>query len=213
VSLQKVLVGFVPWLVFTVIATRAGAGAVGVAAVLALLVALGLVIGSTRRGESVKLLEITAVVVFGGYAVVSFVDPSADAFLAAYGRALAALLLAVVIFASLPVAPFTEQYARDSVPREYWHTPQFRSVNRRISAVWGGAVAVMAASHAVAGAVTVPDPGVRLLHRPVDLVFNWIVPGLLIWFAVSCTRRIAGAAAAPAAAQPSHPAGHPGSPE
>lgn len=213
-SLQKTLVGFIPWLVFTVIATRAGVGAVGAAAVLAFLVALGLVIRSSRSGESVKLLEIIALVVFGGYALVALTVPSAEAFLAHYGRALAALVLAAVIFMLLPVLPFTEQYARESVPREYWHTPQFRSVNRRISAVWGGVVAVLAASHAVAGAVGVPDPGVRLLHRPVDLVFDWIAPGLLIWFGVSYTRRVAGAAAAPADARPPHPlVGRPGSSE
>ena len=211
-SMQKALVGFIPWLVFTAMATRGGVGAVGAAAVLAFLVALGLVIRSTVRGESVKLLEVLAVVVFGGYALVALLNPSADAFLADYGRALAALLLAAVIFVVLPVLPFTEQYARESVPREYWHTPEFRSVNRRISAVWGGVVAVMAVSHAVAGTVAVPDPGVRLLHRPVDLVFNWIVPGLLIWLAVGHTRRIAAAAAAPADARPAHPlVGHAGS--
>ncbi len=133
-AMQKALVGFIPWLVFSAMATRGGVGAVGAAAVLAFLVALGLVIRSTVRGESVKLLEVIAVV-FGGYALLALLDPSADAFLADYGRALAALLLAAVIFVVLPVLPFTEQYARESVPREYWHTPEFRSVNRRISAV------------------------------------------------------------------------------
>ena len=82
-----------------------------------------------------------------------------------------------MILVTLPVMPFTEQYARETVPREYWHTPEFRSINRRISAAWGGVVAVMAVSHAVAGTFEVPDPGVRLLHRPVDLLFNWIIPG------------------------------------
>lgn len=114
-SMQKALVGFVPWLVFTAMATRGGVGAVGAAAVLAFLVALGLVIRSTVRGESVKLLEVIAVV-FGGYALVALLDPSADAFLADYGRALAALLLAAVIFVLLPVLPFTEQYARKVCP-------------------------------------------------------------------------------------------------
>jgi intracellular septation protein A len=128
-SMQKALLGFIPWLVFTAMATRGGVGAVGAAAVLACLVALNLVICSTVRGESVRLLEVIAVVVFGGYALVTLIDPTADTFLAHYGRALAALLLAAVIFVLLPVAPFTEQYARESVPREYWHTPEFRSVN------------------------------------------------------------------------------------
>jgi hypothetical protein len=53
-------------------------------------------------------------------------------------------------------------------------------------------VAVMALSHAVAGTFEVPDPGVGLLHRPVDLVFNWIVPGLLVWAAAGYTQRLAG---------------------
>jgi intracellular septation protein A len=114
--MQKALVGLIPWLVFTAMATRGGVGAVGAAAVLAFLVALGLVIRSTVRGESVKLLEVLAVVVFGGYALVALLDPSADAFLADYGRALAALLLAAVIFVVLPVLPFTEQYARKVCP-------------------------------------------------------------------------------------------------
>ena len=58
--------------------------------------------------------------VLGG---ISFLYPAADAFLAGYGRALAAAILAAVIFLLLPVMPFTEQYARESVPREYWHSP------------------------------------------------------------------------------------------
>jgi hypothetical protein len=201
-SVRKVLIGFVPWVIFSLVATRAGPDAIGVAASLAFLVALGLVIRSVRRGESAKLLEVTAVVVFAGFAGVSLITSAGDDFLVDYGRALAALVLAVVIFVLLPVLPFTEQYARESVPREYWHTPRFRAVNRRISAVWGGVVAAMAVSHAVAGAVAVPDPGVRLLHRPVDLVFNWVIPGLLVWLAVTVTARVSAAASDPSRTGP-----------
>lgn len=196
-SVRKVLIGFVPWAVFSLVATRAGPGAIGVAASLAFLVALGLVVWSVRRGESVKLLEVTAVIVFAGFAGVSLITSAADDFLADYGRALAALVLALVIFVLLPVLPFTEQYARESVPRKYWHTPRFRAMNRRISAIWGVVVAGMAVSHAVAGAVAVPDPGVRLLHRPVDLVFNWVIPGLLVWLAVTDTAKVSAAASEP----------------
>lgn len=94
---------------------------------------------------------------------------------------------------TLPVMPFTEQYARESVARAYWHTPQFRSINRRISAAWGGVVAAMAVSHVVAGTFEAPDPGTRLLHRPVDLVFNWIIPALLVWAAARYTQSVSGA--------------------
>jgi hypothetical protein len=43
-SMKKVLVGFVPWIVFTLIATRVGPGAVGAACALAFVVA-----GRSRR--------------------------------------------------------------------------------------------------------------------------------------------------------------------
>jgi hypothetical protein len=191
-SMKQVLVGFVPWIVFTLVATRTGPGAVGVACVLAFLVAVGLIVRSVSRGESPKVLEVVGAVVFLGLGGISLVYPAADAFLSGYGRAVAAAVLAAVIFLLLPVMPFTEQYARESVPREYWNTAEFRSINRRISAAWGGVVATMAVSHALAGTFEAPDPGVRLLHRPVDLVFNWIVPGVLVWAAARYTQKVSG---------------------
>ncbi len=193
--MTKVLTGFVPWIVFSLVATRGGPGAVGAAAVLAFLVALGLIVRSVRRGESPKVLELSGAVVFLGLAVLAVASPGLDPALAGYGRAIAAAVLALVIFLLLPVMPFTEQYARETVPRQYWHTPEFRSVNRRISAAWGGVVALMAVAHAVAGTLEVPDPGVGLLHRPVDLLFNWVIPGLLVWAAVRYTGRVSGATA------------------
>jgi hypothetical protein len=197
-SMKQVLVGFVPWIVFTLVATRIGPGAVGAACALAFLVAVGLVARSVSRGQSPKVLEVVGAVVFLGLGLVSLVYPSADAFLSGYGRALAAAVLAVVIFLLLPVMPFTEQYARESVPREYWHTPEFRSINRRISAAWGGVVAAMAVSHAVAGTFETSNPAGRLLHHPVDLLFNWVVPGLLVWAAARYTQRVsAGPGAEP----------------
>jgi hypothetical protein len=201
-SMKQVFVGFVPWIVFTLVATRVGPGAVGVACVLAFVVAVGLVVRSVSRGGSPKLLEVVGAVVFLVLGAVAFAVPAVDGFLSGYGRAVAAAILAATIFVLLPVMPFTEQYAREGVPREYWHTPEFRSVNRRISAAWGGAIAVMAVSHAVAGTFEAPDAGGRLLHRPVDLVFNWVVPALVLWAAARCTQRASAAATdAPAAAR------------
>jgi hypothetical protein len=191
-SMQKVFLGFVPWIVFTLVSTRLGPGAVGAACVLAFLLAAALIIRSVRRGESPKLLEVTGAAVFLVLGTASVADAGIDGFLAGYGRALAAAVLAVVILVTLPVMPFTEQYARESVPREYWHTSPFRSINQRISAAWGGVIAVMAVSHAVAGTFEAPDPGVRLLHRPVDLLFNWIIPGLLVWGAARYTQHLSG---------------------
>ena len=189
-SIRKVLTGFVPWFVFSFVATRVGAGAVATAALLAFLVAVVFLVRSVRRRESPKLLEVTGAVVFAVIGAVGALDPGADAFLAAYGRALATLTLAVVIFVLLPVLPFTEQYARETVPEQYWHSPTFRSINRRISAAWGAVIALMAVGHALAGLVT--EVGTFVPTRPVDLLFNWVVPGLLAWWAVRYTTRLSG---------------------
>ena len=191
-SMLKVLAGFVPWFVFGLVATREGAGAVTTAAWLAFVVAAALVVVSLVRGGSPKVLEVAGAVVFAAFGVTGALVPAADGFLSDYGTSLATLLLAVVIFALLPVMPFTEQYARETVPQQYWNSPVFRSVNRRISAAWGAVIAVMGVSNAAAGLV--PELPTTLPTRPVDLALNWVVPALLIWWAVRYTRRVSSEA-------------------
>jgi hypothetical protein len=46
--------------------------------------------------------------------------------------------------------PFTLQYARESVPKEFWSSPLFLSTNRQITAAWTAAFAVMAGADAAA---------------------------------------------------------------
>lgn len=208
-SMLKVFAGFIPWIVFSLVATRTGTGAVATAGFLAFLVAAAFVIRSVRRGESPKVLEVTGAVAFAGIGLAAFLDPRADAFLASYGRSLATWTLAVVIFAMLPVMPFTEQYARESVPREYWHTERFRSVNRRISAAWGLAIASMAAGHLLASLFSRADLGITLPARPLDLVFNWILPIALVWWAVRYTARARKGPDDTARSDTGHPAERP----
>ncbi|MFC5064853.1 hypothetical protein [Actinomycetospora atypica] len=199
-SVKQILMGFLPWVVFSMVATRVGPGAVGMAALLALAVALVFVVRSVNRGEGAKLLEVTAVVTFAATAAWALVSPTSDTFLAFYGRGAAALVLAAVLGISVLTRPFTEQYARASVPREYWDSPRFHAVNRRISAAWAGTVAVMGLGHLVAGALAVggAEYGGYLAARPGDLVLNWIIPGLLVVLTVRYTRRVVGQADAPA---------------
>lgn len=42
----------------------------------------------------------------------------------AYARAVAAGLLALIAFCSLLLTPFTEQYAREQVPQQFWSSPR-----------------------------------------------------------------------------------------
>jgi hypothetical protein len=189
-SKLEVFAGFIPWIVFSLLATRAGTGTVATAGFLACLVAVLFIIRDARRGESPKVLEVTGAIAFVVIAIASLVDPRADAFLATYGRSLATWTLAIVIFAMLPFMPFTEQYARESVPREYWHTTRFRSINRHISAAWGVAIALMAASHLLAALFISVGTDIGVPSRPIDLFFNWILPIVVIWWAVRYTIRL-----------------------
>ncbi len=98
------------------------------------------------------MIELAGVVVFVGFTVIAFVaDPSVTHWLTRYARAVAAATLALLVFGSLLFVPFTEQYARQMVPRQYWDSPRFKEANRRITVLWGVIFTVMTASHIVAG--------------------------------------------------------------
>ncbi|MGH2887662.1 MAG: hypothetical protein ACRDPA_34010, partial [Solirubrobacteraceae bacterium] len=90
-----------------------------------------------------------------------------------YARGIAALILAAIAFGSLLFVPFTEQYAREQVPEQYWGSPQFKQINRKLSALWGFVFIAMVPFHIIAGAVNT---------RPAIIVCNWVIPiGLVIW--------------------------------
>ena len=73
------------------------------------------------------------------------------------------------------------QFARRGVPQQYWHSPQFLAVNRRISLVWGVAVLVIGASHHAA-VYAGGTPVVRIL-------LDWGVPSVAAYQAYSVTKR------------------------
>ena len=100
------LVGLIPWILFTLIAEH---GALKTASVAACLFALGICAYSIRSGGRPKALELAAAVVFAGFIVIAFVaDASVSHWLTRYGRAIAAGLLSLVAFGSLLRVPFTE---------------------------------------------------------------------------------------------------------
>lgn len=66
-----------------------------------------------------------------------------------------AALAAITLVSIIIRKPFTMQYARESVPKEYWDTPQFLRANLVITWVWLAAFAVNTASSAIR--VIVPD--------------------------------------------------------
>jgi hypothetical protein len=132
-----------------------------------------------------KLLEIGAILAFAGFTIVAFAaDPQTGHWVARYARAIAAALLALIAFSSLVFSPFTAQYARESVPRQFWSSPRFVQINRRLTLMWALVFTAMVPAHLIAGAINT---------RQANLIFNWAVPIILIVWAAKRT----GAVAAP----------------
>jgi hypothetical protein len=142
---------FAPWLVF-LLASRVTSlyGAVAAGALVAVVV-LTRAVGRRR----VHLLDVASTVYFValGTALVA-IQPGHLDFWARYAQAGSHIVLMLLVFGSILVGrPFTEAYARDTVPESIWHTDRFHSLNRQISAVWGLAFLVGTISLIAAGSV------------------------------------------------------------
>jgi hypothetical protein len=182
----KLALGFLPWIVFSFAAQRLAADGVAWAALLAVAMTLVSVI-TARRRHGPKILNLGSLLLFGLIAVVGFLGgPGVDQWLFEWGRPLVGVVLGLYVLATVPVMPFTEEYARQTVPHQYWGSPTFRKINRVLSAAWGAAIVVMGA---VSLLVTFLDahatsPGSNHL---VDLLLNWVVPIAVIWGMVKFT--------------------------
>jgi hypothetical protein len=192
---KSLFISLIPWVLFTLIAGRLGSNLVSWAAVVACVAVIVIVIRSrserTANGTnpSLKIIDVSGVVTFAVIAVLAFTgSDSLRGHLADYGRGGCAAVLALVMFASLLVMPFTEQYARESTPREVWGSPIFRAVNRRITAVFGLVVLAMAASHIYSGYLEAHHE----LSRRENLVLNWAIPIVLILLALKYVDQITG---------------------
>jgi intracellular septation protein A len=170
-----VLVGFAPWIVFTVLCSPS---TWEWATLTALLVAVILVVPDWVRYREVGLLDAVSIVFFGVLALLALVlDRDGLIWVEDRAQLLSSAALFLVSAASLAVRrPFTEYYARRSVPKEYWTSPLFRRVNVAITAVW----TVVFLLNALCDLLVVAMPGT-------STAFNWIVPVLLLVAAIKFT--------------------------
>jgi hypothetical protein len=189
-SPAKLILAFLPLIAYSAIVSVGGAHTVPSAALISLALVAGIVAVSLIRGATPKLLNITTGGVFALYLAVAIAAPGTTEFLASYGRALAPIVVAAVVFALLPVMPFTEQFARESVPQEFWNDPHFHALNRRLSAVWGGVIGAVGVGHAVQEALPADRPGI-------GAIFGWALPFVLFLIALRYTKK---------ASQQPHPA-------
>jgi hypothetical protein len=167
---KGIFIALIPWIIFTVLAAHS---TLKLGSLVALAAAVVIAIPGIRKGQP-KSLEVGAVITFIGFVVVAFVADSATAhWVARYARGIAALILAAIAFGSLLFMPFTEQYAREQVPEEYWGSPKFKQVNRKLTALWGFVFIAMVPFHIIGGAVNT---------KPATIICNWVIPlALVIW--------------------------------
>jgi hypothetical protein len=169
---SNIFVALVPWVIFTVLVQHTS---LKLGSLVALAAAVVIALPGLRAGHP-KALELGAVVTFIAFAVAAFVvDHHTATDLARYARGIAAAGLALIAFTSLLFVPFTEQYAREQVPEQFWGSEQFKAVNRRLTAMWGLIFAAMIPFHILAGALD---------RTGTNILFNWVVPILLVTWGV-----------------------------
>jgi hypothetical protein len=141
---MSIVLGLTPFIVFFVL-MRLASPLAGLAAAFAVSVLLGL--RQWRRGESVKVLEVGSLALFGVLLLYTLV--AAPEWTVATVRLAVDGGLLVIVLVSLAIGmPFTLQYARESVPKEFWTAPLFITTNQRITGAWAAAFAVMTAADA-----------------------------------------------------------------
>jgi intracellular septation protein A len=132
------VVAFMPWIVFGVASGfnhwRAATGGGLILCVVYLAVLL-------RRGISIKLTDWTTLTVFVIGAVLTIVLRSPV--FTVYGAVIIWTCFALGAWGSVVVGhPFTEVYAREKAPREFWENPVFVRLNLLMTLVWCGLMTV-----------------------------------------------------------------------
>lgn len=195
---KDMIIGLAPWILFSLVASHLGPAAAGWAGLAAFAASLALIAYSVAQKRSIKILDAAGAITFGIISVAGFLGgPAIDQWLTDYGRGATTVILGLVMLISAFTVPFTEQYARETVDRQYWSSPIFRAKNRSISLLWAGVIFAMAASHLVAGILASADT-ISGAH-PGNILLNWVIPIVLIVFAVKRTQAIAERDDTPAA--------------
>jgi intracellular septation protein A len=173
----SLILAFLPLIVFSVLARFLPHGYIGVAGLVAAVAAL-IAIAASRPIRPPKILNICSLVLFALIAVLGFtLGKNDDRWLATWGGAGVGIILGLTILALLPLMPFTEQFARESVPQAYWSSPTFKQINRVLSAAWGVAIFGVGVSRIAAAAING-----HTTRRLPELLLGLIVPGAIILY-------------------------------
>lgn len=131
-DLLKILVGFLPWILFGIIA---GPPLTRLETALAVALAATLALGVKQLRKGFFLTWGSLLFFFVSFVLVAFLK---NLWVIEHMDLLARGSLAVIAWGSIIAGqPFVLQYARESVPEAYWQTPEFIHTGYLISIVWG----------------------------------------------------------------------------
>ncbi|MHB9072681.1 MAG: hypothetical protein ACYC6G_04070 [Desulfobaccales bacterium] len=131
-DLLKILLGFLPWILFGILAGPS-LTSLEIGLAVALLASLALGFKQLRKGF---FLTWGSLLFFAfSFILVAFLK---NLWVIEHMDLLARGTLAAIAWASIVARqPFTLQYARESVPEAYWRTPGFIHAGYFISTIWG----------------------------------------------------------------------------
>lgn len=131
-DLLKILVGFLPWILFGIIA---GPSLTGLEIALAVSLTAGIALGFKQLRKGYFLTWGSLLFFSLSLILVAFLK---NLWVIEHMDLLARATLAAIAWASIIAGrPFTLQYARESVPEAYWRTPEFIHTGYFTSIVWG----------------------------------------------------------------------------
>ena len=188
-SLTLVL-AFLPLIVFSVLARFLPHGYIGVAGLVAAVAALAAILTSHPIWPP-KIINSCSLVLFTVTAILGFtLGKNDDRWLATWGGAGVGIILGLIILVLVPVIPFTEQFARETVPPAEWSSPTFKKINRVLSAAWGVAIFAIGLARVAAAALDRHHPH-RLLELLVGLGVPLVIVVYMLKFSASYPDRVA----------------------
>jgi intracellular septation protein A len=171
------VLAFLPLIVFSLLSRFLPHGDIGIAGLAAAVIALAVIVTSHPIWPP-KILNTCSFVLFAVTAVLGFtLGQNDDRWLATWGGAGVGLVLGSIILVLVPVMPFTEQFARESVPQAEWSSPIFKKINRVLSIGWGLAIVGIGVSRVAAAAING-----HTTRRLPDILLGLIIPGAIIWY-------------------------------
>jgi hypothetical protein len=181
----SLILGFLPLIAFNVLAGRVAHDGIGWGALVALAIAL-INMAITRPRWPPKIINLILASLFLVLTLIGFLgNRSINGRLVDWASGLVTVTLGLLLFVTMPILPFTEQYARERVPREYWGRPVFKKVNRVLSLAWAAAIVIIGlASMAVA---VLHERAGSKSSADLLVILNWVVTIAILVFMVRFT--------------------------